>query len=125
MTVLIDSWSWIEYWKGSRYAEKAAEYIEGTDTAVLSTVNLAEIYFSVLRDYDEKKAREKADTVRKRCFLIPLDEQIAVDAARLKQSLKLPLADSIILAHAACRRDCHRSAETHVFKIQVVLACSC
>src|SRR5207247_5011133 len=77
LTVLIDSWSWIEYWKGSRYAEKAAEYIEGSDTAVLSTVKLAEIYFSVLRDYDEKKAREKADTVRKRCFLIPVDEQIA------------------------------------------------
>lgn len=103
MTVLIDSWSWIEYWKGSRYAEKAAEYIEGTDTAVLSTVNLAEIYFSVLRDYNEKKAREKADTVRKRCFLIPVDEQIAVDAARLKHSLKLPLADSIILATARTR----------------------
>ncbi len=100
---MIDSWSWIEYWKGSRYSDRASRYIEGTDTAILSTINLAEIYFSVLRDYDERTAREKADTVRKRCFLIPLDEKIAVDAAQLKHTLKLSMADSIILATARTR----------------------
>ena len=103
MTVLIDSWSWIEYWKGSRHADRAARHIEGSDTAVMSTINLAEIYHSVLRDYDEKTAKTKADTVRKRCFLIPLDEQIAVSAAHLKHSLRLSLADSIILATARSR----------------------
>ena len=100
---MIDSWSWIEYWKGSRYSDKASRYIEGTETAIVSTINLAEIYFSILRDYDEKKAGEKADTVRKRCFVIPLDEKIAIDAAQLKHSLKLGLADSIILATARTR----------------------
>ncbi len=100
---MIDSWSWIEYWKGTRHSEKASRYIEGTDTAIVSTINLAEIYFSILRDYDEAKAREKLDTVRKRCFLIPLDDKTAVEAARLKHSLKLAMADSIILATARAR----------------------
>ncbi len=67
---------------------------------IASTINLAEIYFSILRDHDEKRAREKADTVRKRCFVLPLDDRIAVNAAGLKHSLKLSMADSVILATA-------------------------
>ena len=100
MTVLIDSWTWIEYWRGGVHSERAAEYIEGSETAVLSAVNLVEIFFWVLRHYDEKKATEKRDTLRRRCFLIPLDETIAVDAAKTRRNLKLSLADSIILATA-------------------------
>ncbi len=103
MTVLIDSWAWIEYWRGSKYAGKASKYIEGAETAVLSTINLAEIFFWVLRHYDEKKAEEKRETLKKRCYLIPPDEEIAVDAARFKRTLKLSLADSIILATAKTR----------------------
>ena len=53
-----------------------------------------------MRDYDEKTAREKTETVRKRCFIVPLDEQLAVEAARIKHSLKLALADSIVLGTA-------------------------
>jgi predicted nucleic acid-binding protein len=97
---LIDSWSWIEYWRGGRHSAKAANHIDGTETALASTVNLAEIYHSLLRDYDEKTAIEKTQTVRKRSFLIPVNEEIAIEAARAKHSLKLSLADSIILATA-------------------------
>lgn len=100
MTVLIDSWTWIEYWRGGVHSERAAEYIEGSETAVLSAVNLVEIFFWVLRHYDEKRAVEKRETLRRRCFLIPLDETIAVDAAKTRRNLKLSLADSIILATA-------------------------
>ena len=100
---MIDSWSWVEYWKGGRHADRATEYIEGSETAIASTINLAEVYHSVLRDYDEKKASEKADTLRKRCYIIPVDEQIAVASASFKHSLKLAMADSIILATARTR----------------------
>lgn len=100
MTVLIDSWTWIEYWRGGVHSERAAEYIEGSETSVLSAVNLVEIFFWVLRHYDEKRAVEKRETLRRRCFLIPLDETIAVDAAKTRRNLKLSLADSIILATA-------------------------
>ncbi len=100
MTVLIDSWTWIEYWRGGVHSERAAEHIEGSETALLSTINLVEIFFWVLRHYDEKRAEEKRETLRRRCFLIPLDETVAVDAAKTKKDLKLSLADSIILATA-------------------------
>ena len=100
MTVLIDSWTWIEYWRGGTHSARAAKYIEGSETAVLSAVNVVEILFWVLRHYDEKRAEEKRGTLRKRCFLIPLDETMAVDAAKTRRNLKLSLADSIILATA-------------------------
>ncbi len=100
MTVLIDSWTWIEYWRGGTHSEKAAKPIEGSEAAVISTINMAETIFWVLRYYDEKKAEEKRNTLKRRCFLIPPDERIAIDAAKIKRSLKLSLADSIILATA-------------------------
>ena len=100
MTVLIDSWAWIEYWRGGPHSAAAAKHIEGGETAVLSAVNVVEIYFWVLRHYEERRAEEKRDTLRKRCFVIPLEEGIAVSAAKTKRDLKLSLADSIILATA-------------------------
>ncbi len=103
MTVLIDSWAWIEYWRGGSRSKKAAEHVEGSEPAVASTINLTEIFFWVLRHYNERLAQEKRETLRKRCFLIPADETIAVDAARLKRSLKLSLADALILATARSR----------------------
>lgn len=65
-----------------------------------STVNLTETFFSVLRHYGERKAEEKRETLKKRCFLVPVNEEIAVEAARLKSRLKTSLADSLILATA-------------------------
>jgi len=100
MTVLIDSWTWIEYWKGGPHSRQAADYIDGSETAVVSTVNLAETLYWVLRHYNELTMEEKKVTIAKRCFLIPLDIKIAIDAAKTRKKTKLGLADSIILATA-------------------------
>ncbi|HYB03389.1 MAG TPA: type II toxin-antitoxin system VapC family toxin [Nitrososphaerales archaeon] len=100
MTVLIDSWAWIEYWKGGKFSSKAAEYIEGSEEAVVSTINLAEIWFWVARYYDEKTATARLETVEKRCHTISVDKDIAVGGAKIRISNKLALADSLILATA-------------------------
>ncbi len=98
MTVLIDSWTWIEYWKGGAYSRRAGEHIDGSETAIVSTVNLAETYYWVLKHYGEDTAEQKRITIARRCFLIPLDEDIAVNAAKAKRERKVGLADSIIIA---------------------------
>jgi predicted nucleic acid-binding protein len=100
LTVLIDSWAWIEYWKGGRFAEKAAPYIEGDEEAVASTINLAEVYLWVAKSYDETTAGEKVGTIEKRCHVVPVERDTAVEAARIKKKEKLGLADSLILATA-------------------------
>jgi predicted nucleic acid-binding protein len=100
MTVLIDSWSWIEYWRGSSYSKKIAEVIDESETSIVSTINVAETFLWVLRHYDIQQARERMVTIAKRCFLVPVDEKIATEAAMLKHKLKKSLADSIVLATA-------------------------
>ena len=100
MTVLVDPWAWIEYWSGAPHADQAGSYIEGDEEVVVSTINLAEIYYWVLLHYDEKTAEGKVMTVRKRCFIIPVEEEIAIEAAKIKHKAKRSLADSIIMATA-------------------------
>ena len=100
MTVLVDSWAWVEYWSGGSHADQVALHIEGKEDAIVSTINLTEIYHWVLLHYDEKTAEEKVITIRKRCFIMPVEEEIAIEAAKIKHKTKVALADSIILATA-------------------------
>jgi len=95
---LIDSWVWIEYWRGARHAKAAAAFIEGEDEAIVSAVNLAELYHWVLRAYDGTAAEAKRAEVVNRCLVVSLDADIAVSAARVKLEEKMALADSIVLA---------------------------
>lgn len=100
MTVLIDSWAWIEYWKGSKHASGAARYIESDEEAYVSTVNLIEIYSWFARSYGENVAKGRIETVEKRTYIVPLEKDISIEAARLKLKYKLGIADSVVLATA-------------------------
>ena len=100
MTVLIDSWAWIEYWKGGKLGEEAASFIDGEEESVVSTINLAEVYLWVAKSYGEATAGEKVATVEKRCHVVPVERDIAVEAAKIKRRERLGLADSLILATA-------------------------
>jgi hypothetical protein len=42
MTVLIDSWTWIEHWRGGPHSAEAAKHVEGFEMALASTINLIE-----------------------------------------------------------------------------------
>jgi predicted nucleic acid-binding protein len=100
MTVLIDSWAWIEYFKGGKHSREAMKYIESDDEAAVSTINILEVYVWVAKFYSERVAAEKIGVVEKRCYVIPVEKEIAVSAARLKLKHRLGIADSVILATA-------------------------
>ncbi|MDG7030872.1 MAG: type II toxin-antitoxin system VapC family toxin [Nitrososphaerota archaeon] len=97
---MIDSWTWIEYWKGGKFADEAASYIDGEEELVVSTINLAEVYLWVAKSYDDATAEEKVATMEKRCHVIPVERDVALEAAKIKRKEKLGLADSLILATA-------------------------
>ncbi len=100
MTVLIDSWAWIEYWKGSKSGKIAATYIDGDEEVFVSTINLTETYVWVARNYDEEIARHKIEAIEKRAYIVPVEKGIALEAARLKLKHKLGIADAVVLATA-------------------------
>lgn len=95
---MIDSWAWIEYWRGASRSSEAAKFIEGQEDALVSAMNLAEVYHWVLAHYDGGAADAKRASVEARCFVVPVDAAIAVAAARIKKDERLPMADSIVLA---------------------------
>jgi predicted nucleic acid-binding protein len=102
LTVLIDSWAWIEFFQGSNAGAVVMDYLDDDQDLIISTINLAEVYRWILRYYDESIAEEKKEAMKERCTLIEVDEEIAVKAARIKHRLKWGLGDSIVYATARC-----------------------
>ncbi len=105
MTVLVDSWAWIEYFKGSAAGEKVKRIIEDTqEKIIVSSINIAEVYNSFLRDYshpyNERYAEASRKAMKQRSYVYEVDEEIAVDSARIKHEKKWGLGDSIIYATA-------------------------
>lgn len=97
---MIDSWAWIEYWKGGKLAGEAASHIDGDEESVVSAINLAEVHLAIARSYDEATADEKVATMEKRCHVVPVDSDVAIEAAKIKKKENLGLADALILATA-------------------------
>jgi len=105
MTVLVDSWAWIEYFKGSEAGEKVKELLENSqEKVVVSVIIIAEVYNSFLRDYSLPNNKRYAEASRKamkqRSYVYDVDEEIAVDSAKVKHEKKWGLGDSIIYATA-------------------------
>ena len=98
---MIDSWAWIEYFKGGRAGEEAKKVIEDSEErAVISAINIAEVYGWILRFYDEKVAEEKKTAMRERAFVCDVDYEIAVEAAKIRHQKKWGLGDAIVYATA-------------------------
>jgi predicted nucleic acid-binding protein len=105
MTVLVDSWAWIEYFKGSAAGEKVRGIIEDTqEKIILSSINIAEVYNSFLRDYshpdNERYAEASRKAMKQRSYVYEVDEKVAVDSAKIKHEKKWGLGDSTIYATA-------------------------
>lgn len=100
MTVLLDSWCWIEYFDGTKAGKKVSEYIKGEDTIFISVINLAEVYKHYLSTHTEKEADDFIYFMLQRCFIIPVEPETALNAAKLDYKKKWGLGDSLIYATA-------------------------
>ena len=100
MTVLIDSWAWIEYFKGSEKGSKAAKHIEGDEKIIVSTINVAEVFRHTLEKRSQKDAESAISYMLNASFVIPVSIEISVESAKIKHEKKWGLGDSIILATA-------------------------
>jgi toxin FitB len=96
---LVDSCGWIEYATDGPNAGFFAPAIEQTRTLVVPTVCLFEVFKKVFREMSSHQAINIAAQMQ-RGTVIELDAATALAAAGLSSELKLPLADSVILATA-------------------------
>ena len=96
MTVLLDSWCWIEYFNGTKTGKKIEEYIKGDNTLFISVINLAEVYKHFLATHTEQEADNFVSFMMSRCFILPVEAKTALNAAKLNWEKKWGLGDSLI-----------------------------
>lgn len=96
---VVDSSGWLEYFADGPNAAFFAGAVEATDELIVPTINLYEVFKRVLQQRGENDALEAAALIMQG-KVIPLDATLTLSAAKLSADLRLPLADSVILATA-------------------------
>ncbi len=96
---VVDSSGWLEYFADGPNADFFAPAVENTAELVVPTISVYEVFKRVLQQRDESDALQ-AVAVMQQGTVAELDSATALNAAKLSAELKLPLADSVILATA-------------------------
>ncbi|MFW6123305.1 MAG: type II toxin-antitoxin system VapC family toxin [Thermodesulfobacteriota bacterium] len=96
---LVDSCGWLEYFADGPQADFYAPALEDPGSLLVPTICLFEVFKRVLQQRGEDAALQAAAAMHQG-QIAPLDATLALKAARLSHDLKLPLADSVILASA-------------------------
>lgn len=94
---VVDSSAWLEFFADGPNAQYFARPITDLARLVVPSITLLEVFKRVLQQWDENVALRAVAAMRQG-QVVDLDMEIALAAAKLGQVLKLPLADSVILA---------------------------
>ena len=96
---LVDSCGWIEYFKNGPGADFFAPALEDTENLLTPVICQFEVYKFSLRHAGPDMAKIHVANMRKG-RIAEIDEHIAIEAAIISHEMKLPMADSLILAIA-------------------------
>lgn len=96
---VVDSSAWLEYFADGPNAGRFAPVIQAVDELLVPAIVLLEVTRRVHQQRGEDAALQAA-AVLHQGNIIPLDSALALAAAHLGVTERLPLADSIILATA-------------------------
>jgi len=96
---VVDSSGWLEYFADESNAEFFAPAIENAADLVVPTIGIYEVFKRVHQQRGEDAAL-RAVMVMMQGRVIDLDAALALNAAKISLNLKIPMADSIMLATA-------------------------
>ena len=96
---IVDSSGWLEYFANGPNASFFAAAIEAVAELAVPSVGIYEVFKRVLQQRDEGQALQ-AVAAMTQGKVIDLDTTLALHAAKLSADLRLPMADSIMLATA-------------------------
>ena len=96
---VVDSCAWLEYFAGGPNAGFFGRAIEATDDLVVPTLSLYEVFKRILQQRTEGDALT-AVALMQQGTVAELDARIALSSARISVDLRLPMADSVMLATA-------------------------
>lgn len=96
---LVDSSGWLEYFADEANANFFRKPLESSAKLIVPSICIFEVFKKILYQRNEDDALQ-AIALMQKGEIIPLDISLSLSAAKLSRDLKLPMADSIILATA-------------------------
>ena len=96
---LVDSSGWLEYLAGGRNSKFFVPAVENLPKLIVPTICIYEVFKRIVQQRNEDDALQ-AVALMHQGRVVDLDAALALDSARMSDELKLPMADSIILATA-------------------------
>lgn len=96
---VVDSSGWIELFTNGPLADCFLALLEAEANLIVPAISILEVFKWVLREHSEAQAIQAA-AVMQRGLVVDLDSRLAIASAQLSHELRLPMADSIILATA-------------------------
>ena len=95
---VVDTSAWIEWIADGPVGEKARSEFPEVDQLLVPTIVQLELAKWLAREAPD--AIDEAIATTMDCLIVPLDTEIALQAAALSREQRLPIADSIIYATA-------------------------
>ena len=96
---VVDSSGWLEYLADGPNADFFAAAVEDTSDLVVPALSLYEVFKKVLQQRGEGDALQ-AVALMSQGTVVDLNMDLALAAAKVSVELRLPMADSVILATA-------------------------
>ena len=100
---VVDSSGWLSYFANDENANQFAPVIQATDTLIVPTICMYEVFKRILAQRGEEAALQ-AVGIMSLGNSADLTQEIAINAAHISSAHKLALADSIILATARANK---------------------
>jgi predicted nucleic acid-binding protein len=96
---LVDSSGWIEFLGDGPLADRFAPYFEKEERLIVPAIVLYEVYKKLLSS-GSSTAAERFLSAALRARVVPVDERLALLAARISLDRRLAMADAMIYATA-------------------------
>ena len=96
---IVDSSGWLEYFADAPNAGYFAPVLENVTELLVPSISIYEVFKRILQQKRDSEALE-AVALMMQGQVIDLDASIAIGAAKISDELKIPMADSIMLASA-------------------------
>ena len=96
---VVDSSGWLEYFADGTNADFFANAIENIEELIVPVISIYEVFKRVYQQRGEGDALQSV-AMMEQGKVVELDTRLALSAAKISLELKIPMADSIILATA-------------------------
>ena len=96
---VVDSSGWLEYFADGTNADFFANAIENIEELIVPAISIYEVFKRVYQQRGEGDALQSV-AMMEQGKVVEFDTTLALSAAKISLDLKIPMADSIILATA-------------------------